>query len=111
MKERVKDEIGKVFRPEFLNRLDDMIVFRHLTIEDLKHVIDLELAKVRERLGERGLKLELTDEAKEFIIKRGSTPTSVPGRCAGRSRTSSKIRSPKSCSRASSKARTRSPST
>ena len=72
MKKRVKDEIGKVFRPEFLNRMDDVIVFRHLTIDDLKHVIDIELAKVRERLGERGLKLMLTDDAKEFIIKRGS---------------------------------------
>jgi len=70
MKDRVKDEIEKVFRPEFLNRLDDTIIFRHLTKADLKDVIDLELAKVRERLSERGLKLELTDEAKEFIIER-----------------------------------------
>ncbi len=49
-----------------------MIVFRHLTVEDLKQVIDLELKKVRERLEERDLKLVLTDEAKEFIIKKGS---------------------------------------
>jgi len=49
-----------------------VIVFRHLQVEDLKQVIDLELKKVRERLGERGLKLELTDSAKEFIIKKGS---------------------------------------
>jgi ATP-dependent Clp protease ATP-binding subunit ClpC len=72
MKKRLKDEIGKVFRPEFLNRIDDIIVFRHLTTDDLKHVIDIELAKVRERLGERGLKLVLTDAAKQLIIKRGS---------------------------------------
>jgi ATP-dependent Clp protease ATP-binding subunit ClpC len=72
MKKRLKDEIGKVFRPEFLNRIDDVIVFRHLTIDDLKLVIDIELAKVRERLGERGLKLVLTDAAKSLIIKRGS---------------------------------------
>ena len=50
MKDRVGDEIEKVFRPEFLNRVDDVIVFRHLTTEDLKDVIDLELSKVRERL-------------------------------------------------------------
>jgi ATP-dependent Clp protease ATP-binding subunit ClpC len=55
-----------------LNRLDDVIVFHHLTVEDLKQVIDIELAKVRERLAERGLKLELTDEAKKFLIKKGS---------------------------------------
>jgi len=72
MKARVMDRIERVFRPEFLNRLDDVIVFRHLTKEDLKQVIDLELSKVRERLLERGLKLELTDDAKEFIIKKGS---------------------------------------
>jgi ATP-dependent Clp protease ATP-binding subunit ClpC len=72
MKKRLKDEIGKVFRPEFINRIDDVIVFRHLTADDLKLVIDIELAKVRERLGERGLKLILTDAAKQLIIKRGS---------------------------------------
>ncbi|NBV46378.1 MAG: ATP-dependent Clp protease ATP-binding subunit [Planctomycetia bacterium] len=72
MKGRVNERIEKVFRPEFLNRVDDVIVFHHLTVEDLKEVIDIELAKVRERLGERGLKLELTDEAKKFLIKKGS---------------------------------------
>ena len=49
-----------------------MIVFRHLTIDDLKSVVDLELGKVRERLGERGLKLKLSDEAKKFLIRKGS---------------------------------------
>jgi ATP-dependent Clp protease ATP-binding subunit ClpC len=70
MKERVQDEIEKVFRPEFLNRVDDTIVFRHLTEEDLKDVIELEVAKVRQRLSERGLALVLTDQSKEFIIKK-----------------------------------------
>jgi ATP-dependent Clp protease ATP-binding subunit ClpC len=72
MKRRVMDEIEKYFRPEFLNRLDDTIIFRHLTKEDLKTVIDYELAKVRGRLSEMGYRLELTDESKEFIIKKGS---------------------------------------
>jgi ATP-dependent Clp protease ATP-binding subunit ClpC len=72
MKGRVNERIEKVFRPEFLNRVDDVIVFHHLTVDDLKRVIDIELAKVRERLGERGLKLKLTDEAKKFLIKKGS---------------------------------------
>ena len=61
-----------MFRPEFLNRLDDVIVFHHLTVEDLKQVIDIELEKVRERLAERGLALDLTEEAKKFLIKKGS---------------------------------------
>ncbi len=72
MKQRVMDSIEKVFRPEFLNRLDDVIVFRHLTKDDLKNVIDMELAKVRERLSERGYELILTDDAKEFLIRKGS---------------------------------------
>ena len=72
MKKRVTDEIEKVFRPEFINRVNDIIVFRHLTDDDLKHVVDLELSKVRNRLKEKGLTLELTDEAKEFLIKKGS---------------------------------------
>jgi ATP-dependent Clp protease ATP-binding subunit ClpC len=72
MKQRVGERIEKVFRPEFLNRVDDVIVFRHLTIDDLKEVVDLELGKVRERLSERGLKLQLTDEAKKLLIRKGS---------------------------------------
>jgi ATP-dependent Clp protease ATP-binding subunit ClpC len=72
MKERVMEQIERVFRPEFINRLDDVIVFRHLRTEDLKQVIDLELKKVRERLSERGYTLTLTDSAKEFLIKKGS---------------------------------------
>jgi ATP-dependent Clp protease ATP-binding subunit ClpC len=72
MKTRVMDQIERVFRPEFLNRLDDTIIFRHLTKEDLKSVIDYELSKVRERLLDRGLAIELTDEAKEFLVRKGS---------------------------------------
>jgi ATP-dependent Clp protease ATP-binding subunit ClpC len=72
MKERVQEQVEKVFRPEFLNRVDDQIVFRHLTVEDLEQVVDMELSKVRERLTERGLELILSDESKQFLIKRGS---------------------------------------
>jgi ATP-dependent Clp protease ATP-binding subunit ClpC len=72
MKKRVVDEIEKVFRPEFINRVNDIIVFRHLTQENLKEVVDLELSKVRKRLAEKGLTIELSDESKEFLIKKGS---------------------------------------
>ncbi len=72
MKERVQEQIEKVFRPEFLGRVDDVIVFRHLTQEDLGEVVEMELAKVRERLAERNLKLVLTDDAKQLLIRRGS---------------------------------------
>jgi ATP-dependent Clp protease ATP-binding subunit ClpC len=72
MKGRVHEQIEKVFRPEFLNRVDDVIVFRHLTQDDLGDVIEMELRKVRERLSERGIKLVLTPQAKTFLIKKGS---------------------------------------
>ena len=73
MKEMLKKEMEKNFRPEFLNRVDDIIVFRSLTKDDLKHIIDIELAKVRKRLKEKGLALILTDEAKEFLIEKGTS--------------------------------------
>jgi len=72
MKERVNEQIEKVFRPEFLNRVDDVIIFRHLTVENLKSVVHIELSKVRERLLKRGLDLRLTDEATQFLVKKGS---------------------------------------
>ncbi len=72
MKDRVKEQIEKFFRPEFLNRCDDIIVFRHLTDNDLGEVVELELKKVRLRLEDKGLRMILTDEAKQLLIKRGS---------------------------------------
>ncbi|HSG70755.1 MAG TPA: ATP-dependent Clp protease ATP-binding subunit, partial [Planctomycetaceae bacterium] len=71
MKERLMHAIEREFKPEFLGRLDEVVVFRGLTKENLKQIVDIELGKVRERLGERGLKLVLDDDAKEFIIKKG----------------------------------------
>ena len=73
MKERVFDEIQRAFRPEFLNRLsDEPIIFRHLEKKDLRLVVDLELYKIKARLMEQGYKLELDDDAKEFLIKKGT---------------------------------------
>ncbi len=74
MKERLKVAIEKYFRPEFLNRLDDVIVFHALNKEDLKQIVDIELAKIRGRMAERGLELVLTDEAKDFLIAKGYNP-------------------------------------
>ena len=67
-------EIEKFFRPEFINRLDDTIVFRPLIKDDLYHIIDLELAKVRERLQYKGMDLELDGPAKDFLIDKGYNP-------------------------------------
>jgi len=74
MKDRLKVAIEKYFRPEFLNRLDDVIVFHSLNKENLKQIVDIELAKVRSRLADRGMELVLTDEAKAFIIDKGYNP-------------------------------------
>jgi ATP-dependent Clp protease ATP-binding subunit ClpC len=74
MKERLLKEVERHFRPEFLNRLDDVIVFRSLTKDDMSQVAELELANVRGRLAERGIRIELTDEAKAFIVEKGFDP-------------------------------------
>jgi len=74
MKEMLEKEVERHFRPEFLNRLDEVIVFKALVREDLVTIVDYELRKVRERLGEHGLTLELTDDAKEFLIDKGYNP-------------------------------------
>lgn len=71
MKETLKQALEQNFRPEFLNRVDDIIVFRSLTKDDMKHIIDIELGKVCKRLKEKGLELTLTDEAKELLIDKG----------------------------------------
>jgi len=72
MKNTLKSELEGHFRPEFLNRLDEVVVFHKLTADDLKRVIDLEVGKLADRLREKGLELELTDEAKDFLIERGT---------------------------------------
>ena len=74
MKDILQKEVERHFRPEFLNRLDDTIVFQALTREDLQVIVDYELAKVFKRLIEHGLKMELTDRAKEFLIDKGYNP-------------------------------------
>jgi ATP-dependent Clp protease ATP-binding subunit ClpC len=74
MKDILQKEVEHHFRPEFLNRLDDMIVFKALTRENLETIVDYELAKVFKRLTEHGLKLELTDRAREFLIDKGYNP-------------------------------------
>jgi ATP-dependent Clp protease ATP-binding subunit ClpC len=71
MKKDVMGALEQDFRPEFLGRLDEVVVFRKLNNDDLKLIVDIELEKVGERLEERGLALELTDEARQFIIDQG----------------------------------------
>ena len=74
MKDTLHKEVERHFRPEFLNRVDDTIVFQPLTKKDLQTIVELELAKVFKRLTEHGLTLELSDQAKEFLIDKGYNP-------------------------------------
>ena len=74
MKEMLSKEVERYFRPEFLNRLDELIVFRGLTREDLYEIVQLELHKVRGRLADHGLKLELTNQAVDYLIDKGYNP-------------------------------------
>ncbi|MDD4888792.1 MAG: ATP-dependent Clp protease ATP-binding subunit [Phycisphaerae bacterium] len=74
MKEMLRKEVERYFRPEFINRVDDIIVFRNLTREDLVTIVEYEVRKVRTRLGEHGLELELTPAAKEHLIEKGYSP-------------------------------------
>jgi len=75
MREKIMDEAKRQFRPEFLNRLDDIIVFRSLTKPDLIEILDLEIKKVMERLKGKNLKLNLDDKAKDFLVEKGYDPT------------------------------------
>jgi ATP-dependent Clp protease ATP-binding subunit ClpC len=74
MKKTLTSEVEKFFRPEFINRLDDLIVFRPLVKDDLNHIIDFELAKLRKRLVEKGMALEIDQPAKDFLIDKGYNP-------------------------------------
>jgi ATP-dependent Clp protease ATP-binding subunit ClpC len=71
MKEKVLEESKKVFKPEFINRINDLIVFRPLTREDLVRIVELEIASVSKRLVDRHMTLKFTDEAKVLIIDEG----------------------------------------
>ncbi len=71
MRERIIDQAKKIFKPEFLNRLDDLIVFRSLTKEDLKKIVRIEVDKLIQRLRFREIVMELSDTTMEFLIEKG----------------------------------------
>src|ERR671916_140517 len=75
MKNRVMGELKKVFRPEFLNRIDEVIVFHKLQKDEIKQIVDLLLRRIRESLAERELQLELTPGAEDFLVEKGWDPS------------------------------------
>ncbi|MCM8793665.1 MAG: ATP-dependent Clp protease ATP-binding subunit, partial [Candidatus Omnitrophica bacterium] len=74
IKTKLMEEVKRTFKPEFLNRIDDIIVFRPLTRENLQKIVELEINEVRKRMSEQGYFIELTSEAKEFLIDKGFDP-------------------------------------
>lgn len=71
LKSRVMEEAKKSFRPEFLNRINDIVLFRSLTKENMREIVALELDKVRARLAERGLTMSVSKDAEDFLISKG----------------------------------------
>jgi ATP-dependent Clp protease ATP-binding subunit ClpC len=102
MSQRLREELKRTFRPEFLNRVDAVIVFRPLGPEQIARIVDLELAKVAERLAERDLRLEVSAAAREWLAREGYSPSTAPAPCAGSSRPGWRTPSPRRCWRATS---------
>ncbi|MGE5282865.1 MAG: AAA family ATPase, partial [Chloroflexota bacterium] len=75
MKNRIMSDLKKVFRPEFLNRIDEVIVFHKLAKGEVKEIIDLMVNRVRVQVAEHELQLELTDEAKDLLVEKGWDPS------------------------------------
>ena len=68
------NELGRQFRPEFLNRLDEIILFKPLTKENIRHIVDLLLDNLNQRLKDREIQVKLTEEAKQYITDHGYDP-------------------------------------
>jgi ATP-dependent Clp protease ATP-binding subunit ClpC len=72
--DRIKRELKNTFRPEFLNRIDEVIVFNNLTVDDMASIVDLQMAEVSERLSELGLKVRLTETSRKWLARKGFDP-------------------------------------
>jgi ATP-dependent Clp protease ATP-binding subunit ClpB len=74
MERRVNDALRQAFKPEFLNRVDDVIIFRQLGRDELRHIVEIQLQRVQKLVAERRLTLEFTDEAKQLLAEKGYDP-------------------------------------
>ncbi|OQA24480.1 MAG: ATP-dependent Clp protease ATP-binding subunit ClpC [Verrucomicrobia bacterium ADurb.Bin345] len=74
LKKQMQEEAKRVFRPELLNRVDEIVVFRQLTKDDVVKILDIEVEKIRTRLAQKKIDLHLTDAAKEFLMAKGYDP-------------------------------------
>ncbi len=74
MKEKILDSLKEQFRPEFLNRIDEIVIFNYLKKEEIKNIVDLELSKVEKRLEAKEIGVKVSEKAKEFLAKEGFDP-------------------------------------
>jgi len=74
MKDRLMDALRRTFRPEFLNRIDEIVTFRSLSLEDIQRIVDIQLKDLQKRLADRKITIELTPEAKKVLAERGYDP-------------------------------------
>ena len=75
MKSQCLDVLRQSFRPEFLNRVDEIVVFHPLSREELRQIVDIQLMRLRKRLEERKIELELTDQARDYLAEHGYDPS------------------------------------
>jgi ATP-dependent Clp protease ATP-binding subunit ClpC len=73
-KDKIEKALKETFRPEFLNRIDEIITFSPLSVDEMKLIVDLEMQEIRERLGERGLKVNLSEDARGWLAEEGYDP-------------------------------------
>jgi ATP-dependent Clp protease ATP-binding subunit ClpC len=72
--EKVREELKRTFRPEFLNRVDEIIVFHDLTLDHIREIVDFQMRDIRDRLSEHEISIELTDEARDWLADEGYDP-------------------------------------
>ena len=71
LEDKIHESLKQNFSPEFLNRLDEIIIFNHLTIKEIEKIVDLELKRVQQRLSKRNIKIKIQDSVKQFLLKKG----------------------------------------
>ena len=74
MERKVEEELHRHFRPEFLNRIDDVIIFHALDLKHIKRIIEIQLRGLQKLIGERGLTIEISEGAKDFLAREGYDP-------------------------------------
>jgi ATP-dependent Clp protease ATP-binding subunit ClpA len=74
VRDQLMDALRRTFRPEFLNRIDEIVVFRALSREDIEKIVDIQIKDLQKRLAERKITIELTSEAKKVLAERGYDP-------------------------------------